>query len=422
MESERLQLLFLGLALILVLARALGALATRLRQPRVVGEILAGILLGPTLFAGTLSNALFPVELRAVLSGLATLGIVLFMFVIGMSIEGRPTAGRVTSGAVAGSMLVPMLLGVPLALVLAESYPPERPAPFIVFVALAMSVTALPVLARLLADRNLTTTVVGGIALSTAAAVDLLAWSALAGLQAWVVGVEDLWRAGLLVPYGLVMVFVIRPLLRRMFSRESASGRGLTGPFTVALIGLLLSAAAAEAIGIHCIFGAFLFGMMMPRQDAVVRVEVEARVEHLTAILLPVYFVAAGLQVDLSGIDLDQLGQLGLILAVAVVGKVGGTYLGARLVGLPPRPAGVLAVLMNTRGLTELVVLGVGLELGLLSTSLYSLLVVMALVTTAMTGPLLSLSQREPTEVGVRPGQGNERGELAAPLDRGASE
>jgi Kef-type K+ transport system membrane component KefB len=405
--SERLQLLLIGLAIILLLSRALGALAESwFRQPRVTGEIVAGIVLGPSLFAGTVSDTLFPAESRMVLSGLASLAVAMFMFVVGMSIEGRPLAGRgrVTGGAVAGATLVPFVLGTGLALVLARSHAPERPALFVVFMALAMSVTALPVLARILADRNLMSTAIGGIALSTAAMVDLLAWTALAGLQAWAIGTQDLWRVSLLVPYGLVMVFGVRPLTHRLLRRERWHGRGLAGPFVVVLAGTLLSAAAAEAIGIHSIFGAFLFGVMMPRQDAVLRAELESRVGHFTAVLLPVYFVVAGLKVDLGQLDLSLVWQLGLILLVALVGKVGGTYLGTRMVGLPPRPASALAVLMNTRGLTELVILGVGLEMGLLPTSLYSLMVVMALVTTAMTGPLLSVIYRHPVVVELRSG------------------
>ncbi|MGS2642891.1 cation:proton antiporter domain-containing protein [Streptosporangium sp. LJ11] len=395
------QLLLLGLALILILARALGALAARLGQPPVIGEIIAGILLGPTIMHGAIADVLFPEALTGPLTALANIGVALFMFLVGMEIEFHTISGRtrVVAGAALGSVLVPFALGVGLAASLLGDHAQGPGSAFVVFFGLAVSVTAFPVLARILADRSLIRTSLGGIALATAAVVDVVAWIALAILVAGVSDQGGAWHVVLIVLVGAVMMLVVRPLLRRLLTPRGI-GAPLTGwTFALVLAGALASGAVTEAIGIHAIFGAFLFGLAMPRQGATaVRVDVQDRVGQLTSLLLPVYFVTAGLKVDLGRLDLADLGQFGVILLVAVLGKFGGTYAGARLQRLPARPAIALATLMNTRGLTELIILGVGLQIGLLDNSLYSLMVAMAVITTVMTGPLLSLIYRKPVE------------------------
>ncbi|MFI9154595.1 cation:proton antiporter [Streptomyces sp. NPDC053367] len=406
MTSSQVQLLFVDLAIILCLARGLGRLAARVHQPPVVGEILAGVLLGPTLFGGELARTLFPAEMRPLLTAMANVGVALFMFLVGLEIEGGTLRGRgrMTVGSVLGSTVVPFALGIALAFRLLDGRGGGHEAAFVVFVGLAVSVTAFPVLARILEDRALSRTSLGGIALATAASVDVVAWTGLAAVQAAVGGGGEHWRVALTVPYLLLMVGVVRPLLRALLLPG-----GIPAPFSarnlsVVLIGVLLSAAATEAMGMHYIFGAFLFGVVMPKAGtSVLRAEIHERTGQVTGLLLPVYFVVAGLNVDLGGLRGDDLVDLGLILLVAVVGKFGGTYLGARSQGLPPRPATALGALMNTRGLTELVILGVGLQLGLLDGSLYSLMVVMAVITTAMTGPLLSVIYSKPVEVPAVP-------------------
>nr|BAD38870.1 putative ion antiporter [Streptomyces carzinostaticus] len=395
MNSHQLQILFLDLAIILVMARGLGHLASRIRQPPVVGEILAGVLLGPTLFDGVLSETLFPDDVRPVLSGVANLGVALFMFVVGLEIEGNLMKGhgRTTVAAAVGSTAVPFLLGIGLAFALMPGHDPADRGTFVVFIGLAVSVTAFPVLARILAERGLTRTAIGGIALAAAAFVDVVAWAALAAVNASVGAAGDHRLVLLTVPYLAAMLFVVRPLLRRVLAPGDKAAEPGPLKFAVVLVGALLSAAATEAMGMHHIFGAFLFGLMVPRERAqALRADLHDRTTHLTSVLLPVYFVVAGFQVDLGGIGLGGLRELSLILLVAIAGKFGGTYLGARATKLAPRPSATLAALMNTRGLTELVILGVGLQLGLLDDSLYSLMVVMAVVTTVMTGPLLSLA------------------------------
>ncbi|MFJ9818063.1 cation:proton antiporter [Streptomyces sp. NPDC101151] len=395
-------MLFVDLALILLLARALGHLATRLRQPPVVGEILAGVLLGPTLLDGALAQTLFPTDVRPLLTGMANLGVALFMFGVGLEIDTETLRGRgrVTAMSALGSTAVPFALGVGLALCLPQGHHSENRAAFVVFIGLAVSVTAFPVLARILADRNLSRTALGGIALATAAAVDVVAWAALAAVQAAVGGGGHHWTVALVLPYGALMALVVRPLLHRIMTPGGKPATITPRLFAVVLIGTLLSATATEAMGMHFIFGAFLFGLVMPHRNAQAqRTDLLDQTGRLTSVLLPVYFVVAGLQVDLGGIDAAQLVQLGAILLVAVAGKFGGTYLAARSQGLAGRPAAALSALMNTRGLTELVILGIGLQLGLLDGPLYSLMVVMAVVTTAMTGPLLSRIYAKPVEV-----------------------
>ncbi|MFF1274892.1 cation:proton antiporter [Streptomyces marokkonensis] len=397
MSSQQVTLLFVDVALILMLARSLGALAFRIGQPPVVGEILGGILLGPTLFGTFLSDHLFTADVRPLLTALADIGVVLFMFVIGLELEHRALRGRtrVSAGAALGSTLVPFGLGVGLGLYLLRAHDTDQRAAFVVFIGLAVSVTAFPVLARILADRGLSRTAVGGLALTAAALVDVVAWTALAAVQAVVGGADDYWRAALLLPFtGLLLL--LRPLMRRLFVTPSGQPKQFTANLLViVLIGALLSAAATEAMGMHYIFGAFLFGAALPRdRTSSLRNDLCERTGQITSLLLPVYFVVAGLKVDLRGLGADGLVQLGAIVLVAVGGKFAGTYAGARSQGLPARGSATLAALMNTRGLTELVILGVGLQLGLLNAELYSLMVLMALVTTAMTGPLLSLIDR----------------------------
>ncbi|MER5786752.1 cation:proton antiporter [Streptomyces mobaraensis] len=398
MTSQNIQWLFLDLALIFVLARALGAVAARVGQPPVVGEILAGVLLGPSLLGAAPAGRLFPTDVRPFLSALANIGVALFMFTVGLELEHRALRGRtrVTAGAALGSTLVPFALGLGLAFYLLRGHPHDQRTAFVVFVGLSVSVTAFPVLARILTDRGLARTDTGGLALATAAVVDVVAWSALAAVQAAVGGPggQGHWRAALLLPFIAALV-LLRPVLRRALGPAGPDGALTSRAFAVAVTGALLSSAATEAMGMHYIFGAFLFGAALPREGSDrIREELAGRTEQLTALLLPVYFVVAGLKVDLRGVGAQGIVELLAILAVAIGGKFCGTYLGARSQGLAGGPSATLAALMNTRGLTELVILGVGMELGLLDGPLYSLMVVMALVTTAMTGPLLSLIDR----------------------------
>jgi Kef-type K+ transport system membrane component KefB len=382
-------MVLLTLALIVVCAHAAGAAARRLGQPPVVGEILSGVLLGPAVLGSSLAGALFPGPARTALEPLADLGLVLFMFGVGYELDHKLVRSPATVSVAAGSTVLPFFLGAGLAGWLAGSHQHAGSLAFALFLGIAMSVTAFPVLARIVADRGLTGSRAGALALSSAAAGDVAAWSLLAVVIS-LVGGKPAWTTLLAIPAVLAMIFLVRPLLAATLPRP-----GGPGAFAALVAGLLLSAAATDLLGLHLIFGAFLFGAICPRGREELRTEV---VDRLTGVgrqlLLPVFFVLAGYQLDLTGIGLPGLGELAAILAVAVIGKAAGAYLAATLHGLPPEEAATLAVLMNTRGLTEIVVLSIGLQAGILDHRLYSLMVIMALVTTAMTGPLLGLVRR----------------------------
>ena len=397
MSAHAVGQLLLGLAGIIALARLLGALARRVGQPPVIGEILAGVLIGPTLFGTVVSDRLFPTEVRPALTGLANVGLVLFMFIIGYELDHGLVRDRkrVAISVSIGSIVVPLGLGIALATWLAGRHAVPHVLPFALFMGAAMAVTAFPVLARILADRGMLRTEVGGLALAGGAVDDVVAWSLLAAVVA--IGAADgaavPWQLLLAVPYVLVMFLGVRPLLRRLAAARERAGCLTPDILGVILVGLLLSCFTTEWLGLHAIFGAFLFGAVMPRVGGeALRQEIMERLEQVSVLLLlPVFFVLASLKVDLSTVDGGGILELGAILLVAITGKFVGAYAGARLHRIPSRRAGALATLMNTRGLTEIVILTVGSQLGILDDRLFSMMVVMALVTTVMAGPLLSL-------------------------------
>ena len=395
MTDQEVQLFLADLAIIILLARLLGMAAKRLGQPPVIGEIIAGILLGPTLFNGKITATLFPMTLRQPLSALANLGVVMFMFAVGYLLDLRLIRGRerVAASVSVSSIILPLSLGVGLGVWLASRHHVHHVLPFALFVGTAMSVTAFPVLARILTDRGMHRTRIGGTALASAAIDDVLAWSLLA-VVAGIAGAGGQPLRLLLAPvYAGVMFGLVRPLLRQLADVYQRRGRLTPNVLAVTLAGLLLSSYATDWMGVKYIFGAFLFGVVMPREGAAaaaLRGEILNRLEQVSVlVLLPVFFVVSGLSVNLSSVGLSGLVELCLILLVAVVGKFAGAFAGARLAGVPGRSAGVLATLMNTRGLTGIVILSVGLQLHILDQSLYSLMIVMAIVTTVMAGPLL---------------------------------
>jgi Kef-type K+ transport system membrane component KefB len=396
--TGQVQHLFLGLAAILVLARVLGLIAARLGQPPVIGEIVAGLAMGPTLFHGQIAATLFPTEIRPLLTALANVGLALFMFIVGCELEHATVVERklVPISVSIGSTALPFLLGSGLGLYLYSAHGAHgggQKLGFVLFFAASMSVTAFPVLARILTDRGMTYTRVGAVALASAAISDVLAWTLLAIAVTVSGGGAGQWRTLLLPVYVVLLFTVVRPLLARLSlwqSRRDGPMSELLGPVVV---GLFLSSWAAEWMGVHFIFGAFLFGSIMPRDGLNgARRQITSRIEPVaTLVLLPIFFIVAGFKVDLSHLGAAAWGELALIMLVAIVGKTAGAYLGARVQGVPRREAGVLAALMNTRGLTELVILSVGLQLGFLDSELYSLMVVMAVITTMMAGPLLAV-------------------------------
>ncbi len=396
MTDADVQLLLFDLALIIVLARLLGALARRIGQPPVLGEIVAGVLLGPTIWGTTVTGTLFPPTLIPSLTALANLGLVFFMFVVGYEVDlglvrGR---GRVAAGVALGSIVAPLGLGIALAGWFVHRYHPHDTTSFILFLGTAMAITAFPVLARILSDRGLHRTRVGGLALAAASVDDVLAWALLAVVIA-VAGAgagQSQLRLALAPVYAAAMIWLVRPALRRLAEVYERQGRLTPNVLATVLALLLLSSYATDWMGVKFIFGAFIFGIVMPRNVPALREAVLERLEQVSVlVLLPVFFVVAGLNVNLRGIGLSGLVDLVLIMLVAVAGKFGGAYFGARLTGVQRRQSGALATLMNTRGLTELVILTVGLQLGILNKTLYTLMVVMAILTTGMAGPLLKV-------------------------------
>ncbi len=397
MTDQQVQLLLGDLALILVMARLFGIAAKRIGQPPVIGEIVAGILLGPTLFNGWISTHLFPMPIIAPLTALADIGLALFMFVVGYEVDLALIRGRekVAAGVALGSIFLPLVfgagLGVWLATQAAAKVPASHHVTFVLFFGVAMSITAFPVLARILTDRGLHRTRIGGLALAAASVDDLLAWTLLAIVVA-IAGANGghAIRLAFAPLYAALLIFVVRPLLKRLAEAYQKQGKLTANVLASILVLLLLSGWATDWMGVKFIFGAFIFGILMPRNVPALRLAILDRLEQVTVLLfLPVFFVIAGQGVNLSTIGLSGLGYLGLIMVVAVAGKFGGAYYGARFTGVRRRQAGALASLMNTRGLTELVILTIGLSLGILTSELYSLMVVMAVVTTAMAGPLL---------------------------------
>lgn len=389
--------ILVDLAIVLVVARAVGWLFQRMGQPAVIGEIVAGVLLGPTVLGEQVSNWLFPLDQRPFLLLLANIGLVLFMFIVGLELDVGLVKGRerVAGTVSASSIALPFALGIALARYL----PNENGKPFwpyALFIGAAMSVTAFPVLARVLTERNMHRTETGALALACAAVDDVLAWTMLAVVIAIAPKPDDYmagpsWLVAFAVPFAVFVLVVVRRLLERLTRAYDSAGRLTPGILAIVLLGLLGSAAMTDYLGIHFIFGAFLFGAVMPREGAAkLRHEILVRLEQISVLLLlPVFFLVSGLQVDLRGLSGQQFLQLLLILTAAIVGKFFGAYLGARSVGVRPWQARSLGILMNTRGLTELVILNVGKSLGLIGDALFSMLVVMALVTTMMTGPLL---------------------------------
>lgn len=404
--AEIVAYVFLDLAVIVVIARLMGRLARRLGQPAVVGEIIAGILLGPTLLGalpGDLDGKLFPPDVQPYLNVLAQLGLVLFMFLVGLEVDLSFIRGRerIAVSVSVASIVLPFSLGLLLATLLHSRHDVVGGdtvsfVAFGLFLGVAMSITAFPVLARILAERGMHRIPTGVLALACAAVDDVLAWALLAVVVAVVVGGSFGGVAQILllsILFALVMFLVVKPLLRQLVTRYERFGQLTPEMLATVLVGILASAWVTEEIGIHFIFGAFVFGVVMPRTGAAALThEITDRLEQVSVLLLlPVFFVVTGFGVDVGALDLAGLGELALILLVAIAGKFLGAFAAARTQRVPRRQATALGVLMNTRGLTELVILNIGVSLGVLDSEMFTLLVIMAVVTTVMTSPLLRL-------------------------------
>jgi Kef-type K+ transport system membrane component KefB len=392
--------LLLALAAVLVVGRLLGWAFAAVGQPPVIGEVVAGIALGPSLLGRVWPEAtafLLPAEVVPFLSALAQLGVTLYMFLVGLELNAAELKGRGPAVVAIShaSILAPFLLGAALALLL---YTPYAPAgvpftSFALFVGAALAVTAFPVLARILADRGLTHTPLGVVALSCAAADDVTAWC----LLALVVGVAQAQVGSALVVSGLALAYIallfglVRPLAARLVAK--LEGKPIRPGHVAALLAaVLLSALATEAIGVHAVFGAFLLGAVIPADSKLAHTCRRQCEGVVTLVLLPAFFASTGLRTEIGLVSgAGAWLACGLIVLAATLGKFGGTVAAGRATGLGWRTSAGLGALMNTRGLMALIVLNVGLNLGVLTPTLFAMMVLMAVATTLMTAPLLSL-------------------------------
>jgi Kef-type K+ transport system membrane component KefB len=389
--------LLLALAAVVVVGRLLGRVLAWFGQPPVIGDIVAGVALGPSLLglvAPAASFYILPPPVAPYLGVVAQLGVIIYMFLVGLELNPAVIRGqmRATVTTAMASVGVPFALGAALAVYL---YPRLSTAAvplshFALFMGIALSITAFPVLARILEDRGMIGTRLGIAALTCAAIADVVTWCVLA----FVVGVVQariaslFLVAGFTVGFVAVMFFLVRPIFRRL--SVPSDGRSAHDVVALALASMLLAALATETIGVHAIFGAFLLGVVIPHDGELARSLERSLGDLATVLLLPAFFALTGMRTEvglLSGAF--QWATCGLIIAAATIGKFGGTFAAARLTGMDSRHAAGLGVLMNTRGLMELIVLNIGLDLGVISPTLFTMLVIMALVTTLATTPIV---------------------------------
>jgi len=398
----------LALIVVILAARGLGAAFKRIEQPPVIGEVIAGIALGPSLLgrvAPGVTQALLPASVAPFLSVIAQVGVILFMFLIGLELDTGRLRERAHSVVAIShaSIIAPFLLGSTMALWL---YPrlSSSDVPFTtfaLFLGISLSVTAFPVLARILTDRGIHKTRLGVMALACAAVDDVTAWC----LLAFIVSLVQAHASGALTTLGLTalyvgaMLLVVRPLAARFVRRQEIVNALPQGAIAVAFVALLLSAFVTELIGIHAIFGAFLLGAIVPHDSRLAR-ELTKRLEDVVVVLfLPAFFAFTGMRTQIG--SCPTAAEWGICLAIIVAasaGKFGGTLVAGKLTGMRTRDAASLGILMNTRGLMELIVLNLGLDLHVISPTLFAMLVLMAVVTTVATTPVLHLLTRHGTE------------------------
>lgn len=395
--------LLLQLVIILGTARVLGLLLRWFGQPPVIGEMAAGLVLGPIVFGAwfpELHAQVFEKSSLPALAGLSQLGLVLFMFVVGAELR-MPTGVRRQMIAASWigilSVLVPMALGLAISPLLWPALAPQGVAfwPFALYMAAAMSITAFPIMARILKERRMTHTTIGRLSLTGAAVADVFAWVMLAVVVILASARSDwtkLWTMlGGVSLLALVVFLLLRPLFAKLLARYAADGKPGGAMLATLMVGMFSCAYATNMLGVHEVFGAFLFGACLPRDNRLLEALVE-RIETLAiVVLMPIFFALAGLNTTRDAFVGAGLGAMLLILGAAVLGKIIGGSVGARISGQVWRTSLAVGSLMNARALMELIVIKVGLDAGIIGPPLFTMLMVMAILTTVMTGPLLTL-------------------------------
>jgi Kef-type K+ transport system membrane component KefB len=400
--QDPLAILLAQIIMIILVARLFGWIFKKIGQPSVIGEIIAGIALGPSLlglYFPDFFHALFPADSLENLKFLSQIGLILFMFVIGMELDIKVLKNRAKEAVVIShaSIVIPFALGIGLAYFVYNRFAPEgvKFLSFSLFMGIAMSITAFPVLARIVQERGMHKTKLGAIAITCAAADDITAWCLLAVVIAIVKAgtfESSMYIISLAAIYVLMMIYLVKPFLKRigdLYGSKDSLSKPVVAIFFLLLI---ISSYATELIGIHALFGAFMMGAIMPDVPKFRTVFI-SKVEDVSVILLlPLFFVFTGLRTEIGLINEPYLWKVtGFIILVAVVGKFFGSALAAKFVGQSWRNSLIIGALMNTRGLMELIVLNIGLALGVLTTEVFTMMVIMALVTTFMTGPALDL-------------------------------
>lgn len=395
--------LLLQLVVILATARVCGLLLRYIGQPPVIGEMAAGIVLGPIVLGALFPDfhdMLFAKESLGGLASLSTLGLVLFMFIVGVELRApHGVRAQVKAAGIVGllSVLAPMAAGIAIAPLLHPALAPEGVGfwPFALFMSAALSITAFPIMARILKERGMTHTTIGRLSLSAAAIADVFAWVMLALVVA-LIGTGEGFAGFLKTTLGLVLLAAVvfgllKPSFAWLLRIHAGDGKPSGMVLAALLIGVFACAAVTQWLHLHPVFGAFLFGACLPRDDRLLHSLIE-RIEHVAVIvLMPIFFALAGLNTTGDAFIGAGLGAMGLILSAAVLGKVAGGAAGARIAGYGWRDSLAVGSLMNARALMELIVIKVGLDAGLIGPELFTMLLVMAILTTVMTGPLLSL-------------------------------
>jgi Kef-type K+ transport system membrane component KefB len=398
-------LLLLQMVTILLFARFMGFIFSKFHQPTVVGEILAGIILGPSLFGKFFPEGFNFLFSRGSLDSiyiLSQIGLILFMFIIGMEINLGTLKEKIREVYVIShaSIVFSFFMGMLLAYLIYQEFAASMTGflPFSLFIGISMSITAFPVLARIIQERDLTRTHLGTMTLASAAIDDVTAWCLLAAVIAIASTgsfVSSLYTLVLLIIYAAVMLYVVRPFLKKLGDAYRTNELVNKKMMAFIFLMLLISAYATQIIGIHALFGAFLAGVVMPPLTNFRKIVVEKIEDVSVSLLMPLFFVFTGLRTEIGLLNTPHLWwTCAFVVMVAIIGKFGGTTFSAKVMGENWRDSISMGIMMNTRGLMELIVLNIGYEMGILPPVVFVMLVIMTLVTTFMTTPMMSLMDK----------------------------